>query len=277
MRKKVRSGTRRTLSLFGLLLLFGLAPLKCAAADDSDPEAYKFKFDAQWWIARPSGSLQGDAGPIDFQKDFNFASYNTFYGLLEWKPRRKHHIYCYIAPNRSSSDHVLTRQIEFHGQTFFANEKVHAELQTFLFSPGYEYDLISRPRGHLGIDFQVNLFDWRASINTQGGVVLPDGTVTTARGASKSTLLPLPTGGPTFRYYLLPSRLYMDGQISGMYFFGYGNFISANGFLGYSIGHHLSVRGGYLLGSRAEIHGSSSRLGIRLTQKGAVVGLEGKW
>jgi hypothetical protein len=62
-----------------------------------------------------------------------------------------------------------------------------------------------------------------------------------------------------------------------MYFFGYGNFISANGFLGYSIGHQLSVRGGYLLGSRADIHGTSNRLGIRLAQKGAVVGLEGKW
>jgi len=62
-----------------------------------------------------------------------------------------------------------------------------------------------------------------------------------------------------------------------MYFFGYGNFISTSGFLGYQIGHHFSVRGGYLLGSRADIHGSSSRLGIRLTQQGAVVGLEGKW
>ena len=277
MRDNVRSGTRRILSLFGLLVLFGLAPLKCAAADDSDPEAYKFKFDAQWWIARPGGSVQGDTGPIYFQKDFDFGDYNTFYGLLDWKPRRKHHIYFYIAPNQSSSDHVLTRQIEFHGQTFFVNEKVHAELQSFIFSPGYEYDFFSRPRGHFGINFQVNLFDWKASINTQGGVVLPDGTVTTARGASKSALLPLPTGGPTIRYYLVPSRLYVDGQISGMYFFGYGNFISASGFLGYSIGHHLSVRGGYLLGSRADIHGSSSRLGIRLTQKGAVVGLEGKW
>jgi len=28
---------------------------------------------------------------------------------------------------------------------------------------------------------------------------------------------------------LVPSRLYLDGQISGMYFFGYGNFISTNG------------------------------------------------
>jgi hypothetical protein len=62
-----------------------------------------------------------------------------------------------------------------------------------------------------------------------------------------------------------------------MYFFGYGNFISANAFIGYSIGHHLGVRGGYLLGSRSEIHGTASRLGISLTQQGAVFGLEGKW
>ena len=223
------------------------------------------------------GSIRGDNGPIDIQKDIHFGDYNTFYGMVEWKPRRKHHIFCLIAPNRSSSDHVLNREIVFHGQTFFVNEKVHAEMQSFLFSPGYEYDIFSRPRGHLGIDFLVNLFDWRASLSTQGGVVLPDGTVTTARSASKSALLPLPTGGPTFRYYLLPSRLYVDGSISGMYFFGYGNFISAKGLLGYSIGHHLSVAGGYLLGSRSEIHGSANRLGIRLTQQGAIVGLEGKW
>jgi hypothetical protein len=94
-------------------------------------------------------------------------------------------------------------------------------------------DILSRPRGHLGIDFLVNLFDWTGTIHTQGGVVLPDGTVTAAPGASKSALLPLPTGGPTFRYYLVPS-LYVDGAISGMYFFGYGNFVSTNGFLGYS-------------------------------------------
>lgn len=260
-----------------LVLLVGLTPLRCRAADDNDPEDYKFKFDVHWWIARPSGSISGDNGEIDLQKDLHFSDYNTFYGLLEWKPRRKHHIFFYLAPNRSSSDHTLNRQIEFHGQTFFVNEKVHAEMQSFLFSPGYEYDILSRPRGHLGIDFLVNLFDWKASISTQGGIVLPDGTVTTARSASKSALLPLPTGGPSFRYYLVPSRLYVDGTISGMYFFGYGNFISTSGFLGYSIGHHLSVRGGYLLGSRAEIHGSANRLGMRLTQRGAVFGLEGKW
>lgn len=277
MQDQRRSRTQRAVSLLALLLLFGLVPLRCAAADESDPEAYKFKFNAQWWIARPSGSLQGNTGPIDFQKDFNFGNYNTFYGLLEWKPRRKHHFDLYLAPNLSSASHVLTRQIEFQGKTFFVGETINSELKSFIISPGYEYDFISRPRGHLGFDFLVNLFLTTGSIKTQGGVIGPGGVVTTARSASKSLFAPLPTGGPTFRYYLVPRRLYLDGAISGMYFFGYGNFIATNGFLGYSVGHHFSLRGGYLLGSRADIHGSANRLGIRLTQKGPVVGLEGKW
>jgi hypothetical protein len=260
-----------------LLLLFALAPAPCAASDDSDPQDYKFRIDAHWWIAKPTGTLQGDAGPIDFQKDFNFGDYNTFYGEVEWKPGRKHHLFFYIAPNQTSAQHVLTRQIEFNGQTFFANEKINAQLRSFIFSPGYEYDFISRKRGYFGLNFLVNLFDSNASISTLGGVSGPGGGTTTSRMASKSVFLPLPTGGPIFRYYIVPSRLYLHGSIQGMYFFGYGNFISASGFLGYAVTHHLSLRGGYLLGSRAEIHGTSSRLGISLTQKGPVVGLEGTW
>jgi len=277
MQEKIGSRTRRAVSLFAILLLFGLVHVQCAAADDSDPEAYKFRFNAQWWIANPGGSLQGNAGPIDFHKDFNFGNYNTFYGLLEWKPRRKHHLDLYIAPNQSSASHVLNREIEFQGKTFFVGETIHTKLQSFIFSPGYEYDFISRPRGHLGFDFLVNLFVTTASIQTQGGIIGPGGSVTTPRYASKSLFAPLPTGGPIFRYYMVPRRLNLDGAISGMYFFGYGNFISTSGFVGYSVGHHLNVRGGYLLGSRADIHGSSGRLGIRLTQKGPVIGLEGTW
>lgn len=97
--KKLRCVAPITLSL---IFFFFLAPLKSIAADSSDPEDYKFKFNASWWIARPSGNIRDDNGPIDIQKDIHFGDYNTFYGLLEWKPRRKHHIGCLIAPNRSS-------------------------------------------------------------------------------------------------------------------------------------------------------------------------------
>jgi len=42
-----------------------------------------------------------------------------------------------------------------------------------------------------------------------------------------SLLAPLPVAGPQFRFYLTNSpRLYVEGNVYGMYFFGCGNFVS---------------------------------------------------
>src|SRR5215472_8289781 len=128
--KTVGPRARRAISVSVLILQLSLAPLKCIAADDSDPEDYKFRFNTHWWYAMPSGSLQGNTGPIDFQKDLNFHDYNTFYGLVEWKPRRKHHFDLYLAPNQTSASHVLNRQIEFQGKPFFVGETIHSELKS---------------------------------------------------------------------------------------------------------------------------------------------------
>jgi hypothetical protein len=42
---------------------------------------------------------------------------------------------------------------------------------------------------------------------------------------------PLPVVGPDVRFYLLPnsSRLFVTGNLLGMYFLGYGNFLSTIG------------------------------------------------
>jgi hypothetical protein len=61
----------------------------------------------------------------------------------------------------------------------------------------------------------------------------------------------------------------------GMYFFGYGNYISTIDTLGLTlIKNHLSARAGYSVASRLNLNTSSSRIGLNLTQKGPVVGLE---
>ena len=36
---------------------------------------------------------------------------------------------------------------------------------------------------------------------------------------------PIPVAGPDFRFYILP-KLFVDGNLFGMYLFGYGNFVS---------------------------------------------------
>jgi hypothetical protein len=76
------------------------------------------------------------------------------------------------------------------------------------------------------------------------------------------------------RYYFLKNRLFVDGNVKGMYFFGYGNFVSTAGKVGFNFGRHVSVVGRYALGGHLAIHGTSSRLDIRQTQRGPTGGLE---
>lgn len=82
--------------------------------------------------------------------------------------------------------------------------------------------------------------------------------------------------GPEFRVYLTNSqRLFAEGSLYGMYVGSYGNFLSTGGTLGFSINKHFSVNGGYQLGSRLVVNNNSTtRIGIDLTQKGALAGLE---
>jgi len=64
--------------------------------------------------------------------------------------------------------------------------------------------------------------------------------------------------------------------VYGMYFFGYGNYVSAWGDLGFTITRHLNAKLGYQLGSRLVVNRSTStnRIGLNLTEKGPAVGLE---
>jgi len=59
-----------------------------------------------------------------------------------------------------------------------------------------------------------------------------------------------------------------------MYLFGYGNFISTQGSAGARLGSHINLAGGYEMGSRLAINGTSDRLNVRLTQRGPTGGME---
>jgi hypothetical protein len=87
---------------------------------------------------------------------------------------------------------------------------------------------------------------------------------------------PLPVAGPVGRFYLIPnsSRLFVTGQLLGMYFFGYGNFLSTFDTLGFTVNRHFGIRGGYQLAQRLTINNKSNRIGLDLVQKGPVVGFE---
>jgi len=261
------------MALFGIFVL----PQRVAAQNQDEFDNYKVKLEGYWVYSRPSGIFQGanDTSGVDLQADLHFNQYSTFVGKLDWKFTHKNHLYVQGFAFNSSREVVLDRTIQFQGQTFLANATVQGTLNSPVYVLGYQYDIIRRRRGHLGIAVQANIFDTHASLKADAQIV--GGQPQAAVRASGSILAPLPVAGPEFRYYLTNSpRVFVDGSVYGMYFFGYGNFISTAGVLGVTINKHLALKAGYQLGSRLVVNASprADRIGITMTQQGPVAGVE---
>jgi hypothetical protein len=259
-----------------LLLAFVTTVPRLHAADSEDFDSYKLRMDAFWFYSQPSGRIQGKGGNgfFDLQKDIHFNSYSTFTVKLDWKFTRKNHLY-FIATNFDQTKQVvLGRTVVFQGQTFNAGAAASGQLQSLVLIPGYQYDIIRRRRGSLGLQAQLDIFDITGTVSAAAQV--NGGVPQAATRSSGSLRAPLPVAGPTVRYYLLPdsSRLFVTANVLGMYFFGYGNFVSSTGTVGLTLTRHIALRGGYQLGSRLNVNTKSDRIGLDLTQKGAVAGFE---
>lgn len=261
---------------FALLCIFVIVQ-KAAAQESNEFDSYKFKLDGFWAYSSPSGVFRGANDPtnIDLQGDLHFNSYSTFAGKLDWKFTHKNHFYVEGIAFNSSRQVVLNRTIVFRGQTFQAGATVQGSLSSPLYVFGYQYDVIRKKRGHLGIGVQADVFDTRAAISAAAQVV--GGMQQAAMHASGSIVAPIPVAGPEFRIYLANSpRVFVDGNIYGMYLFGYGNFISSAGVLGVSVTKRFAFKAGYQLGSRLVVNASTSsdRIGITMTQHGPLAGIE---
>lgn len=259
------------------LLIIVAAPASFAADNTDDFDSYKLRVYGFWFYSNPTGDFQGstESGTIDLQKDIAFSSYSTFTGKVDWKFTRKNHLYLVGSSFNQTRLVTLNRTIVFQGQTFSVGLVTKANLSAPMYAPGYQYDIIRRKRGHLGIGFQIDLFDTSASLNAAAQVT-SDGVQHAAVSAKGSLLAPIPVAGPQFRYYLTNSpRVFVEGNLYGMYLFGYGNFVSTSDNIGFTVTKHLSLDAGYQLGSRLVVNNKNAdRIGIHLTQKGPIVGFE---
>lgn len=270
----LRSCVPDPLVLAILTLTVLLPDLKAQQSEEFDN--YKIRFDTAWFYSNPTGSVkaQSDSVPVDLHRDLNFGSYSTFAGKVDWKFTHKNHFYVVIIPLWSSKTTTLSRDIVWDGNPIHAGAVVQSYLHSIEVAPGYQYDIIRRKRGHLGLALQIDLFNSTAKISAADQVT-GDGTHQTAVSASKSLLAPLPVAGPEFRFYLTNSpRVFIEGNVYGMYLFGYGNFVSSAGDIGLTLTKHISANAGYALGTRLDVKGTSSRIGLDLTQKGPLVGLQ---
>jgi hypothetical protein len=263
--------------VLALLAFLGVAP-QLHAADEKDKEfdSYTFRIDLFWFNSHPSGTFTsaGQSGLLDLSKDVGFNTYSTFFGKIDLKFTHKNHLYFIATDFDQTKTAVLDRTITFQGQTFNVNSTATGNLSTLLLVPGYQYDFIRRRQFILGVQVQLDIRDVTGSLKTNSQVNngIPQG----AAFSSGSIRAPLPVAGPTVRWYIIPDHgvLFVDANVLGMYFFGYGNFVSSMGTVGLRFGRNFAIRGGYQLGSRFDINTKANRLGVSLSQKGGIAGLE---
>ncbi len=263
--------------IFVLSLAFALPALQAQEKEKADLDAHEWRVTGMWWFSHPTGDLRasGDQVSWDLSKDFNFSTYSTFTGAVDWHFKRKHHFTFAASPVYSSKSATITRDITFQGVTYHTGATVNADLNSLTFSPGYQYDFIRRRQGYLGLAVSLHLLDTSAKL---AGIGTVNG-VTAVRAASGSTFAPLPVLGPEARWYPFhdSNRFSVQGGFEGMYFFGYGNFMFSQGTAQVRLYKGLDFKAGYQMGTRLSIQGTNDRVGFRLTQQGPVAGLEASW
>jgi hypothetical protein len=268
------NASRHALIIVSLLFLVMVPAVR---AQDGDLDAYKWRVTGMWWLSHPTGNFRaaGSNGFFDLNQDFHFSNYSTFTGKVDWHFKRKHHLLLAASPVNFSRTVAISRDITFQGVTYHAGTQVTAKLESLSFGLSYQYDIFRRNHGYLALLTTVSLLDTKGSLTGTGTLNNQSGTFQ----RSASVFAPLPIIGPKFRWYPMPrsSRLSLDGTLQGMYFFGYGDFVSAQTTVGVEATRHLALRAGYQMGTRFNLHGSSSRVGVRLTQKGPVAGIELSW
>jgi hypothetical protein len=261
-------------TLLPLILAIGVSNLW--GQENEDLDAHTIRLSGFWFYSQPSGVFHGTGsqGRFDLQADAKFNSYSTGATRFEWKFTRKNHLFVGFLPLNRSRQVVLNRTLVFEGQTFGAGLVARAQLQNYFLAPGYQYDIIRRKRGHLGIVAQLDLMYIKGSLRSAAQTL--NGTFRTAQASSATLRAPLPVLGPDVRYYLIPNsnRLFVAGNVLGMYFFGYGNFVSSYGTLGLSVNKYLNFQGGYQLSSRLVLRQRTDQIGLDLTQRGAIAGVE---
>lgn len=266
--------TRALITAFLLLVALPLV----RAQDANDLDNYKWRVDANWWFSHPSGyfgASRNGGSYFDINRDFGFDDYSTFTGKMDWHFGRKHHLLLDITPNYSSKTVTASRTITFAGATFDVGSQVSASVDSLGITPGYQYDIIRRDHGFLGLEVDFNLIRSYASLTLAGHVNGTGGAVS----GSRTIWAPLPAVGPVFRWYPMhdSNRVSLSGSFRGMPFFGYGNFLAARGDIGVALTQHLNVRGGYEMGSRLSVHGTSDQIAVKLTHTGPTAGLEYSW
>ena len=185
-------------------------------------ENYYLEIAATWWKPTVTGSITSDAlelvgSRIDLVNDLGFTEVPRFRDLrVTIRPARKHKLRFQHTPLEYNAEATLTREISFAGQVYPVSLPVASGLTWKVWRFGYEWDVISRSRGFLGVLVELRRTELSAELTS----VVASGSV--------AAEAPLPSIGIVSRVYPLPDLALnlefsgfkvpgMDGDYEGTY------------------------------------------------------------
>ena len=256
---------QKRLRLLSLTLLLAPCIQSCRGADRSGPEDFHIEITGSAWILNTSGHIQSGSLPIDLKSDLGVEQNTpTFFGKLVFKPGRRHRIIVEGTPFDLNGRQTVVRAITYRGRTFNVSDTVVSNATlTYVFG-GYQYDIVSRPAGHLG--FEVG----GAYLNATGTLRGLQSGIT----STQSQTVGLPLVGAEFHFSPVPGHpvLELNGEAKGMALGDYGHYVQGAANVGIRVGA-LTFEGGYRIVD-ADVHETGSNpSGVSPFFRGPVAGL----
>jgi len=160
-----------------LTLLLALAPSAAAQllGEPSDlpvGEAYHVEVLGGMWNPTPELTISSEAfgiagTSIDFTTDLGIAAKRFGELRVRLRPGRKHRFRIDYVPISYAARSVIERRLVFRGIAFDVGVPVSSTITWKTWRLGYEYDIIHRSRGYLGLIVEAKYTDVEASLDTE--------------------------------------------------------------------------------------------------------------
>jgi hypothetical protein len=202
-------------------------------------EDYTVELEGRMWNVKLDSTVKvvenGIGTDVKLVDDLGFDERkNSFEGRLQVKFAKAHKFNLEYIPLKWDADKVLTKTIEFSGQTYPLGTRIQSSADLKLFKGGYEYDFLVGSLGFLGGILDVLVGNVNTQVKAQALAI----------DQKEDKTLPIPMIGLIGRVY--PIRwVNLTAKASGISLGSYGYAVDAEASLNINPIKYIGIAGGY--------------------------------
>jgi len=202
-------------------------------------EDYNLEIEGRYWKPKLDSTVKVVENAIgnEFKlvDDLGFDSQkDTGEVRLQIKFAKKHKFNFSYLPLKWDADKIVTRTIEFSGQTYTVGTRVQSKLELNFYKVGYEYDFLVGKIGFLGGAIDVLVANARVELKAPALAI----------DEKEDKTIPIPMIGLIGRVYPI-KWVNLTAKVSGLPLGSYGHVIEAEASLNVNPIKYVGISGGY--------------------------------